>query len=76
MPNKLFLRTVWSTVSLKHQIFNVTNPKYVIGIYSGLDATSPRWEQLRFVTPNYCLLSSHVCRCFTGLPCRRGVRYL
>jgi hypothetical protein len=34
MSSKLFLMTVWSPVSIKHQIFNVTNPKYIIGIYS------------------------------------------
>ena len=66
MPNKLFLRTVWSPVSLKHQIFNVTNPKYIIGVYSRLDVTSPRLRQLFFAKPVYCLLSSHVCRGFTG----------
>lgn len=32
------MRTDWSPVSLKHQTFDVTNQKYVIGIYSRLDA--------------------------------------
>ena len=47
---------VWSPFSLAPQIFNVANPKYIIGIYSGSDTTSIRCEQLLFCYASLLLI--------------------